>query len=169
MINNKHGLSEVVTTVIIVAITVAIGGVVWAVVSNLVGEQLDEGEACFGVFDQVKLNNDYTCYNPTSDRMQFSLIVGDIEIDGILVSVTYSGNSKSVTLTNQSQTLADVTNYPGGNDGVKIPNKNSGSTYFFEGVTEWPTSISIIPIIKTEQCGSTDTLHEIDDCASLAS
>jgi len=169
MINNKQGLSEVVTTVIIVAITVAIGGFVWTVVSNLVGEQLEEGEACFGVLDQVKLNRDYTCYNTTSNRMQFSLTVGDIEIDGILVSVSYGGESKSVTLTKENQTLEDVTNYPNGNDEVKIPNKNAGQTYFFEGINTEPISIGIIPIIRNQQCGSADILREIDSCLSLAS
>ena len=169
MVMNKRGVSTVVATMIIVALTVVIGAFVWAVVSNLVGEQLEEGEACFGVFDQVKLNNDYTCYNESSNRMQFSLTVGDIGIDGILVSVSYAGTSKSATLTGVNQMLADVTPYPGGTGDVKMPSKNSGSTYFFEGVTDWPVSISIIPIVKTQQCGSTDTLHEIDSCLSLAS
>ena len=85
---SKKGVSAVVATVIIVALTVTAGAIIWGIVSNLVGEQLDEGEACFGVFDQVKLNNDYTCYDETTDRLQFSLTVGDIDINGVLVSVS---------------------------------------------------------------------------------
>ena len=169
MTKSKLGLSEVVSTVLIIGVTVAVGAVVWAVVSNLVGEQIDEGEKCFGVIDQVQLNRDFTCYNSTSNMMQFSLAVGDIDINGVLVSVSYGGTSKSATLTNLSQNLADVTNYPSGTSGVKIPAKNSGATYFFEDVNSLPISISIIPIIGEQQCGATDTQREIIDCQALVS
>ena len=55
------------------------------------------------------------------------------------------------------------------NPGTRIPGKNAGSTYFLEGITSKPLAVSIIPIISGEQCGSTDTLHEIDDCRTLLS
>ena len=189
--SQRKGMSTVLATVIIVGITVAIGALVWGVISNLVGENLQEGQACFGVFDQVKLNNDYTCYNQTANQLQFSLTVEDIDINGILVSVSSAGASESATLTDQLQTLTEIKNYPSGSctgnakpcnqlsssqcssqlgciwDGVKIPDRNAGLTYFFNGITSSPISVSIIPIINGEQCGSTDTLYEIDDCASL--
>ena len=168
-IKNKRGLSTVMATVIIVGITVVMGALVWAVVTNLIGGELEESESCFGVLDQVKLNNDYTCYNSTSGRLQFSISVGDININEILISVTFAGSSQSVTLTNNSQTLSNIKNYPDGSLGVKMPGKNTGATYFFEGITSNPTSLSIIPVIKGNQCGVADTLHRLDDCAALVS
>ncbi|MEX2016921.1 MAG: hypothetical protein WD876_00405 [Candidatus Pacearchaeota archaeon] len=166
-LKNKYGLSEVVSTVMIIGITVVVGVVVWAIVSNLIGEQLEEGETCFGVVDQVQLNRDYTCYNSTSNAMQFSLSVGDINASGIIVSVSYSGTSKSATLPDSVQNIADITNYPSNSTGVKIPSKNSGATYFFNGITEKPILISIIPIIEGKQCGATDTQKGIVDCLAL--
>jgi hypothetical protein len=167
MIKNKLGVSTVVATVIIIALTVTTGAIVWSIVSNLVSEQLEEGQECFGVLDQVQLNNDFTCYNATSDRMQFSINVGDINITGILISVSFAGTSKSITLTKDNQTISDVKNYPSGSNGVKMPGKNAGLTYFFEGIDSYPASVSIIPIVKKEQCGSSDTIHEIDDCQAI--
>jgi hypothetical protein len=169
MLSQRKALSTVLATVIIVGITVAMGAIIWGVVSNLVEKNLEESQACFGILDQVKLNKDYTCYNQTSDKLQFSLIVGDIDINGILVSVAFGGRSQSATLNDSIQNLANIKNYPSGSDGVKIPDKNAGLTYLFSGITSKPLSISIIPIIGGEQCGSTDTLHEIDDCTSLLS
>ena len=166
---NKKGLSTVLATVIVLGITVAMGALVWAVVTNLVKGQLDESESCFGVLDQVKLNNDYTCYNSTSDKVQFSISVGDISVDKILISVTFSGASQSAELTNESQALTNIKNYPSRTSGVKMPGKNSGSTYFFEGITDDPTSLTLIPIIKGNQCGVADTIHRLDSCLSLVS
>lgn len=166
---NKKALSEVVSTVLIIGVTVLVGAVVWVVVSGIVGDQLDEGEACFGVLDQVQINRDYTCYNPTTNKMQFSLSVGDLDIDAILVSVSYEGTSKSATLNGTLQTITDVGPYPSGIGQVKMPSKNGGSTYFFNGITSMPVSISMIPVIKGKQCGSTDVLREIIDCNALIS
>lgn len=223
---NKKGMSAVVATVIIIGLTVAAGALIWAVVNNMIGENLEQSESCFGVLDQVKLDPDYMCYDDATNRVQFSISVGDIDIDGILVSVAYSGSSKSATLTNTSQTIENVKNYPSGgtgctgtatpcsslttqstcqaqtgcswagwycngaattcssitqqapcnahagcswSGGVKMPEKNSGATYFFEGITTSPTSVTIIPIISGNQCGAADTLHNLDDCSALIS
>ncbi len=222
---NNIGMSTVLATVIILAITVAMGALVWGIISNLIGENLEESQSCFGVLDQVKLNNDYTCYNSTSKKVQFSVNVGDIDIDAILVSISFEGSSDSATLTGNYQTLSNIKYYPdekcvgtatpcgqfltsgtcgaqagcfwnpGGNictatvtpclsittqqscqtqlgctwGGVKMPNKNSGVTYFFEGITSSPTAVSIIPIINDNQCGSADTISRLDDCAALLS
>jgi flagellin-like protein len=166
---SRKGMSAVVATVIIVAITITIGALVWSVVSNLIGGEVKKSESCFGVLDQVHLNNDYTCYDSINKRMQFSISVGDLDADSIVVAVAFEGNSKSATLTNQTQALADVTNYPDGDSGVKMPGKNAGSTYFFDDVASLPSSVSIVPVINGEQCGSADTLYEIDDCRSLLS
>lgn len=167
MLKNKSGVSTVVATVIVIALTVVVGGIVWGIVSNLVEDELTEGEACFGVLDQVQLNNDYTCYNSTSDKVQFSISVGDIDIDAVLVSVSFAGTSKSETLNKTAQTFEEIKNYPSGSNGVKIPDKNAGLTYFYEGITSIPSSISIVPIIKNEKCGSSDTIHQVDDCQAI--
>ena len=169
MINKKcKGMSTVLATVIIIGITVAAGALVWGIVNNLIGKNLEKSESCFGVLDQVKLNNDYTCYDSTSDKVQFSINVGDIDIDEILVSVTFEGNSQSATLTNSLQDIPNIENYPEGIGGqVKIPGKNSGSTYFFDGITSNPQSVSIIPIVNGNQCGAADTIHNLDKCEVL--
>ena len=191
---NNIGMSTVLATVIILAITVAMGALVWGIISNLIGENLEESQSCFGVLDQVKLNNDYTCYNSTSKKVQFSVNVGDIDIDAILVSISFEGSSDSATLTGNYQTLSNIKYYPDEKcvgtatpclsittqqscqtqlgctwGGVKMPNKNSGATYFFEGITSSPTAVSIIPIINDNQCGSADTISRLDDCAVLLS
>lgn len=166
---NKKGMSAVLATVIIIGLTVTAGALIWAVVNNLIGKNLEKSGTCFDVLDQVKLDTDYTCYNESSKIVQFSISVGDIDADGILIAVSFAGSSKSATLTNTSQTIENVKNYPSGSSGVKMPEKNSGATYLFEGITISPSSVSVIPIISGNQCGAADTLHNLDDCASLVS
>lgn len=160
----KKGVSAIVGTVLILLIVVVTGSIVWAVVNQIVQSNIDKGASCFGVFDQVSLDNDYSCYNSTSNKMQFSVKIGNIEIDSLLVSVTFAGSSESAVLNSTLQTLANVKIYPDSSEGVKMPSKNSGRTYFFTGITTLPSSISIVPTINGQQCDGTSTLSNIDDC-----
>ena len=94
--NSKKGLSEIVSVVLILALVVALVGVVWGVVNNLVEEKISESESCFGIYGKATLNNDYTCYNSSSNELQFSVNVGDVDIDELLVGISASGTSTSL-------------------------------------------------------------------------
>jgi hypothetical protein len=165
----KKGLSVVMASLIMIALTIAAGAVIWTVISNVTNKELTQTQSCFGVLDQVKINDDYTCYDSLNSRVQFSINVGDIDLTGILVAVSYSGTSKEVTLTGDPETVSDVKNYPYGSDGVKMPDKNSQLTYFYNGISTAPTYLKIAPIVGKQQCDTSDTLYQLDDCSSLIS
>ncbi|MBL7059347.1 hypothetical protein ISS08_02755, partial [Candidatus Pacearchaeota archaeon] len=59
---NKKGMSVIVGSMILILLVIVTGLVVWNIVSNLIDEELGDVESCFGVFEQVTLNERYTCY-----------------------------------------------------------------------------------------------------------
>lgn len=164
----KKGLSPIIATVLLVALVVAAGAMIWVVVNNIITSQLDQSGTCFGVLNQVTINNDYTCYNSTAKKLQFSINVGDINLSGVYVAVSFGGGAKSGVLTSTPlEAGSDITTYPNGEAGAKMPNRNSGSTYFFSGITLPPLSVSVAPIVSGRQCDAADTLDAIDDCSAL--
>ena len=172
---NKQGLSLVVTTLILVMLVFVAIGIVWAVVSNLINDNLDQSEACFNIFDKVSINSLYTCNNYSVNKLQFAIEIGDAEIDEILVSVANSGQSKNFKIKSQESIIQYLTDYTGGNS-VKLPGKNEGKTYFFNSQSAGFTdpndpikNIKIAPIIEGYQCDVSDTLDTIDNCMSLLS
>lgn len=163
---NRKGISGVVAAVLMIALVMVVAVIVWVVVRNIVQDQIGSVESCFGVYDKVTINNRYTCFDTTYGRFQFSISIGDIDINSLIISISDSihGETKSYTLTNTLKDL-DIDPYPAGAGDVKLPEKNGGDTYIIYG-TE-PDLIQIAPVVNGQQCEVSDSLSEIDDCSLL--
>ncbi|MBU4069763.1 MAG: hypothetical protein KJ646_02165 [Nanoarchaeota archaeon] len=173
--SNTKAISAVIATVILIALTVAVISIVWVVVNNLVTTELEGAQSCYGVFDKVTINNRYTCYDssdPSSDKFQFSISIGDIPVDEVLVSISGEGQSKSFKITNNATTIENVENYPAGTLQIKLPGINSGLTYIYDltagGFSTSPDKIEIAPIVNKKQCGVSDSLSDIENCLLLS-
>jgi len=82
----KKGISGVIAAVIMIALVMAAVIIVWSVVIPLIKNQLTETESCFGIFGKVTINNMYTCHNSSSNNFQFSINIGDIDVDEVVVT-----------------------------------------------------------------------------------
>ncbi len=82
---SKRGISGVVAAVILIALVMAATAIVWVVVNNLIETKLKGAESCLDIFEKATLNSRYTCYNSSSNRFLFSINLGDIDVDEILV------------------------------------------------------------------------------------
>lgn len=169
---NKRGASEVVSIVLIIALVMVMTGIIWAVVSNLVDDNLEKTGTCFETFGKVNINNRYTCYNSSSKELQISLSLEDISLDGVLVGISASGSSVSFKLNNTGGPIPNLYNYPSRTTNITLPGKNAGKTYYFNmsaaGFGSTPTkSIMIAPIIGKDQCDVSDSNEQVDNCLSL--
>jgi flagellin-like protein len=167
---SKRGLSEVVTTVIIIAVSIVAVVMVWGFISGFINEQIKDSQSCFGNYNKVNLNKMYTCYEPLMNggyKFRFSISIGDIEVDKLIVYVYSNSSVKSYTLTNEIQTTEGLSLYPSGESEVVLPQKNSGITYQATGFVDKIDSISIAPVIGGSQCEVSDSYSEIDNCYSI--
>ena len=163
MILNKKGLSQVVGTLLMVLLTIAAIGAVWGVIDAFVNDRLEDTAACYDVYDKVTLNNEYSCYNVTSDQTYISVEVKDIIIDSLVVAVAYNGLSDPFELTNQSQIISNVLMYPSLANSVSMPGPSSGKTYVLD-VSGVPEKISIAPKISGNQCDASSSISNIPTC-----
>ena len=164
---NKSGLSEIVVSLILVLLTVVAVVIVSVVVNNLIGENIEKSESCFGNFGKITLDEKYTCFDNSNNRVQFSLSIGDVDVEGVLVSISTQSGTTPFIMTNEEQTITGLTNYDRSTN-VKLPLKNSDRTYFYDFGTS-PNTIQIAPIIDGTQCEVSDVVTDIDDCLLLAS
>ena len=165
---NKKGVAPIVATVILVALVIVLVASVWVIVNNLIKDRLEEGEACFGIFEKVNLNSRYTCYNTNPDEFQFSISIGDIDVDEVLVGISAEGTSVSFKISKTSSEIDNLVMYSTRSSNIILPSKNAGLTYILNttgaGFSEVVNSISIAPIIMDIQCGVSDSMYEIDRC-----
>src|SRR3989338_6758243 len=147
----KKGLSTIIVTVLLVGLSLAIVGIVWGVVNGMVKKQLGSTESCFNIYGKVSINGLYTCYNRTDSKTHFSINIGDINVDKVIVAILSTGNTKTFTITNDAQTIENLANYGStgfGIDSIILPGKNSGQTYIAQGFPDVPGVIKISPVIK---------------------
>lgn len=160
----KRGLSGVVTVVILIGLAVAMISIIWIVVRGLVTEKLDESQ-CLETIEKVSINEKYTCYDSTAGDLDVSLIVGDVDINGINILVYGSGSSRTFKLTDGLKNVPGIESYKDGcigDDGacfdytlqsdceddldnyecfwmtileIRIPTKDSGWTYVVDTST----------------------------------
>ena len=168
MTKNKRGISGVITAVIMIALVMVAAVIVWVVVRNIVQGELEGVESCFGGYGEVTINDRYTCFNSSSNQFQFSINIGDVNADSVLVSISGEGATKSYTIKNINELISGLGPYPSGSGNVTLPGKNSGLTYIENTFITKPDLMQIAPIISGKQCETSDSLSEIDDCASLA-
>ncbi len=166
---NKNGLSTIVVTLILIVLSLVAVGMVWGFVSNMVNKQISSTESCFGNYDKVKLDGQYTCYEISGStyNFRFSLSMGDVQVEKVIVSVSSGGTSKSYTITNTAQTISGLTPYPSGTT-VILPIQNAGLTYKATGFSSKIDSVKIAAVIGETQCDVSDMLTQIEDCSLLA-
>lgn len=163
---NKKALAPIVATVILIALVLAVVAIIWGIVNNIVKGGLEESEACFGVFDKVSLNSEYTCY--INDDFRFSISIGDIDVDEILVGISAEGNSATFRISKTPSEIDNLVMYPSGSTDIQLPGKDAGYTYVFNmtgaGFSENPDSISIAPVVSGTQCSVSDSMNQIERC-----
>ncbi|MEX0921120.1 MAG: hypothetical protein WDZ62_02555 [Candidatus Pacearchaeota archaeon] len=168
-IKNTKGLSVVIGTVLLIALTLFIVAIVWGIINNIVQSETEGASACFGSFEEVKLNQRFTCYNSSGKELHFSINVKEVDLDGILVAISIEGSSINFELEEESSSIENLRMYSGGE--VSAPGKNSGLTYIFDlgsaGFEESPDTIRIAPKIDGIQCEVSDTITEFESCSSL--
>lgn len=167
---NNKGLSTIVVTLLLIALSMAAVVIVWTVVNNLIKKQIGSSESCFGNYNKITINKQYTCFEKISDteyRLLFSLSVGDVIVDKVIVSVSSASAIKSYEITNTAKTFPDLIMHSGIDyANVILPAKNSGLTYNAT-LGSLIDSIQIAPVINGNQCDVSDSISQIEDCSIL--
>lgn len=161
-----------IATLMLILLSLVLIGILWAVITNLVQNRLDDTQSCFDIFEKVSVNEQYTCYNATTGYLQFSVSIADVNVGELLVSVSGNGQKRSFKIGRVSGAVPNVGPYLGtiGSD-VVLPGENAGSTYLYDlavaGFSGVPDKLEIAPIIDGNQCDVSDALDEIVYCTAL--
>jgi hypothetical protein len=167
---NNRGLSTIVTTIILIALSMAAVVLVWAFVNSMIKKQISSSESCFGNYNKIKLNAQYICYDrisSTNYSLRFSLSVGDVKVDKVIISVSSASAIKSYEINNVAQNVSGLSMYPSGVSEVNLPGINQGLSYKATEFTSGIDGIQIAPVIGGNQCDVSDSITQIENCALM--
>jgi flagellin-like protein len=175
-IKDKRAISGIITTVILIALVMAASLIVWGVIDSMIRDKMGKSEACFEVYEKISLNERYTCYNPSEGTFQFSVQVGDLEPEKLLIGIGQEAGTKTITL-EKGANITGVKDYGEmdseyGNAIDYGTSGNWGKTYIVNlsasGMyTGTPDYIQIIPIVKGHQCEPSDRIEKINTCQNF--
>ena len=164
----KRAVSGIVGVVILIALVMVVGTIVWGVVTNLVEDKLEGAGSCIDVFEKLSLNGQYTCLDSSKFAgldVTFSISRGDIDLDSVIILISNEGITNNFKLTSTSEAVSGLQMY-NGTTNVWLPGKNEGLTYICTTCTS-ATAIEIAPIIGGKQCNPVDSMLVIPDCLEI--
>jgi len=157
---NKKGLSAVITTLIMIALVIALITIVWIAVDRMAKGAIEGSESCFDVAGKASIRNAYTCWDGTA--LNFSINLGNINPDAVLVTISTVSTAKSYEIPG---TYSNLKSYSGTYNSL-LPQltNNSGQTYTTNFFPTKPDSVELFLIFGEKQCTVSDALYEISDC-----
>ena len=165
MMKNKKALSGVISAIILIGLAMVLVAIVWGVVNGILKSKLDEAQSCFGIFEKVDLESKNMCFYNSTKELHIYVSVGDIDIDGMLISVMGNGTAKSFNIPGNYSYVRDYSGLY--SEETTLPEKNSGLTYVFnatEGGIQDPSSVQVAPIVSEKQCDVSDSVSPVDKC-----
>lgn len=159
--SNKEGISEVVTTVILLLITISAIFIVFAFVIPFVKDNLNKGSKCFpSTLNEASIVDEKSCYDINAGTTSVRIKFGNIESDINEIYITLDTGQEVI-----SQTLKQGESYPNVNSGAVIntPTKDGGErTYVFSGISSMKAGIGLID--KGTRCTPLSDEAELVKC-----
>jgi FlaG/FlaF family flagellin (archaellin) len=153
-IKDKKAMSEVVSTVLLIAIAVVAVSVVSLVVIPMIKDNLERVK-CSDFMSSVSIVDDeYTFYNESSGKASIHISRGsDAGIGGIAISISAQGSSKNFKIFD-SINIDNVFMQDGSSE-LNIPDKGEERTYIFSDIDA--NKASVAPIIGKTACDFIDS------------
>jgi flagellin-like protein len=158
----KRGVSEVVTTVIMIGLVLVAASIIWGVASSMIQRNVQQSENCAGIYDKVVIYKRATCYNEASDEFFFFVETKDINVTKLIVSISGDTYSQSIEIPSGGYSFIKEVEESYG-DALRQIGSNDGQRYVFD-VSTIPKMITVAPVVKGTQCPISDTVKNIGNC-----
>ncbi len=168
-ITNKRGISDLVTTVLLVLITIVAVGILYASVMPLIKTNIEKTKQCNDVAMEVVTEGGYTCYLDNGEvEVQVSRGPSDVELYGIQIQLSGGGISKTFNIYNGT-TSNNIKLLDGNYDEeLELPGKNEALTYVIKSGLSDFEKVAVAPILKIgkkeEMCSILSSVS-LSECA----
>lgn len=101
ILNNKKGISGIITTVFIILLTVAAVGIIAAVLISFTRNSLNESTRCMDVKDEITIIAEGSCYNngnginPNTKNTSIQIRFGKVNVTKIYIGLEKNGNTET--------------------------------------------------------------------------
>ena len=158
----KKSQSEIITSVLLILIVMALAVIILNFSTGFVKEKLSD-TSCFDAVGKINFvsSTKYTCL-VNANQIFLKVHLGDVKsISGLLISIG-GANTKSINIVDEG-TISGVKMYGSTSSTLQLPKKNEERTYVID-VTSVPESIKINAIVNEKVCDTSDTINSLVAC-----
>jgi flagellin-like protein len=94
----KRGISEVVTTVIMIGLVLAAASIVWGVASSMINRNVEQSENCMNIFEKATIYKRPRVTMILQRILFFFVETKDINVTKLIVSISGDSYSKSIEI-----------------------------------------------------------------------
>lgn len=143
---SKRGISDVITTVLIILITITAIGILGGFVISFTRTSLNEATRCVDIKNEITIIREGSCYQTLPEKItDVRIRFGKINVSQIYIVLDDEGNSRTET-----------------KSGDELPNPNGGiKTYTFTEINS--TTVKVGAYVQDKQCEVSDST-EIGRC-----
>jgi flagellin-like protein len=155
--SRKRGLSDVITTVMLIALTIIVVGVVWIGVIPMIRDRMGSSDSCMGAEVSVENSQGYTCWDRAKNISMVQIRAGsiDVNVSGFRFFISTAGNS--VYFPKQSYAVANSYNvFYLNTSGIYSIEKFGVAAVIRNGKTTKECPNSFVDVIKTCDVGVVD-------------
>ncbi len=162
----KKAISPVISTILLIMLSIAVVIIVAGVLIPFVRESLAESKECFEISDQLSIEYEYTCHYNISNIEMINISVKrgmkEIEVEGVLISVSGMGSSETFEIKNGTIELG--MRMIDGSPILIIPGRGETRTFSLNTSLDAIESAEVAPILQGGRiCDSTDRT-DIESC-----
>jgi len=153
----KKGVSAVVATVLIIMITVAAVGIIWAAIVPMIQDSLVAGTICNDAVSDISIGvTGYTCINGSDILLQIKKGPNEnVKLVAVNAIVATEGNSKAVRINLTNDFIVDEETGENSGRSGDLPGNNEEQIITLKGDYKDATGVSIAPIV---QVGNTEKI-----------
>jgi len=149
----KRGVSELISIVLMILITVAAGGLIYAFVFPIVESNIAQSQTCGSIQIGIITENGLTCYDSSSNSVQVEIGRGKdkVNLTGFHIQISGGGKSKSIFVNATANPVAREYGQSAYSQAMTVPKQDGANTYVINsqgiGITN-PESVSVAPIVR---------------------
>lgn len=148
-------------------LTIGAASLLFIFVVPWIRDMMDNGKMCSDARGQITIElGKYTCFDSTSGDTTVMITMGekrDIQIEGISVSLRYSGTSQKFDIKNGTS-ISGVEMY-NGESVLSLPDSGGSETYRFKGITGTELATAALIFKGDKLCDAVS--EKIVDCRSV--
>jgi flagellin-like protein len=140
---SKKGLSDVITTVLIILITISAIVIIGSTIISFSRNSLYESTRCSDVQNEITIVSEWSCYDNSAQNTSVQIRFGNVNVSKIYISLDINGNTNTY-------------------DEIDLPTINGGKkTYTFNNTIS--TFVKVGAYVKDKKCDASDS-SEIGRC-----